>query len=309
MSSITITASGANNFTCPPGITAATIEVWGGGGGGGGSNNTSAGGGGGGGGAYAKIDVTGLIPGNLYAFSVGAGGAGGAGNANGANGANTSFSNNSGGNTSTIILANFGRGGVQGGNSTHLGGAGGAANTATGVTSYAGGAGAAGGANLGGGAGSGAGIGAAGVAGANSVGGVASSGGGNGGNGGALATDGNAGTIPGGGSGGAGAGNGANTGGNGANGQLKITVPNIYITQLKAIDGAFFRLAKVPVFDLTANADNTIAHGLPAAPIEVSYIPTGSGGLWSQAAEPDATNLYIHVASSGSTTGWVLCTY
>lgn len=230
MSNNTYTTSGNGNWTCPPYVDAADIELWGAGGGGGGSNNnsTAGGAGSGGGGAYAKISVTGLVAGNLYPYSVGAGGAGGAANNNGVAGGATSFTNNSGGNTSTILSANGGGLGINGANTGNKAGVGGAATTGAGVTSYAGGNGANnGGTSIGAGGGAAAGNANAGASATNQTGATGANGGGSGGNGGARNANGVNGVDPGGGGGGAGRSNtttGANrVGGTGANGQVIIT--------------------------------------------------------------------------------------
>jgi len=231
----TYNTAGNGTWTAPANVGNVTIEVWGGGGGGGGSNVNLQGntGGGGGGGAYARITILypGLAGGNTFNFTVGAGGTGGVGNANGTDGGQTIFYNNTGGNTDVIIAANGGSKGLAGNVAGNRAGAGGAANTAPGVTSYAGGYGSnAGSSNYGGGGGAGAGNANPGNNGTGSgtgSGGVGSNGGGNGGNGGARNANGNNGSIAGGGGGGAGRANtttGTNrVGGKGANGQIIIT--------------------------------------------------------------------------------------
>ena len=62
-------------FTVPCGVTSISVQVWGGGGGGAGdgTNNTTAGAGGGGGGY--STGVIAVVPGNVIAYTVGAGGA------------------------------------------------------------------------------------------------------------------------------------------------------------------------------------------------------------------------------------------
>jgi hypothetical protein len=181
----TFTANGS--FTVPCGVTSISVQVWGGGGGGAGdgTNNTTAGAGGGGGGY--STGVIAVVPGNVIAYTVGAGGAGGGGATNGGAGGATTFS--------TVSAAGGGGGTRENGG----GGAGGLGNTNNGVA----------GAN------------SSGTTGGN--GGA----GGNGGNGGAGGTNGNngsAGVAPGGGGGGAGnRSGGAEDGAAGGRGQIRIT--------------------------------------------------------------------------------------
>src|SRR5690349_864162 len=70
----------SQTWTVPNGVTSATIYLWGGGGAGAGFNsaNCRTNGGGGGGGACVSAVINGLVPGQVYTFT---GGAGGIGNA------------------------------------------------------------------------------------------------------------------------------------------------------------------------------------------------------------------------------------
>lgn len=71
------TSSGT--WTCPSGVTKATVECWGGGGGGGGAGSANNGGSGGGSGSYVKkIDID-VVPCSSYTVVVGSGGLGGSG--------------------------------------------------------------------------------------------------------------------------------------------------------------------------------------------------------------------------------------
>lgn len=205
----TFTASGS--FTVPCGVTSISVQAWGGGGGGAGdgNNNTTAGGGGGGGGySTGTIAVT---PGQVIAYTVGAGGTAGAGASNGGNGGNTTFS---------TVTANGGRGGTAEG----AGGTAGTGNTNNGV---------------------------AGLAGSGTTGGNGGAGGngGNGGAGSPNGVNGNPGTAPGGGGGGAGnRSGGAEDGGAGGAGQIRITFTGAEagINQNLAACGTSTNLAATP---------------------------------------------------------------
>jgi hypothetical protein len=59
------------------------------------------------------------------------------------------------------------------------------------------------------------------------------------------------------------------------------------------------------VSGLTANADNVIPHGLRMAPIRLSYRPNAGGG-WGEVSV-DATNITIHIAAGGATSGRIDC--
>ncbi|MBK6345307.1 MAG: hypothetical protein IPF68_05120 [Bacteroidales bacterium] len=216
------TTPGTNYWTCPVGVTCIKVEAWGGGGRGGNRTNNGAGGGGGGGG-YSQSAIW-VTPGNTYTVYVGAG------STSTAAGEDSWFNNN------TTLLA---RGGNSVNNNTTGGATGGALGT--GNTLYLGGNGAAGyygsGTDWGGGGGSSSGNQANGNNGNNQNGGIAPAGGGNGGNG-RYNTQGNgtAGSSPGGGGGGGlRSSNGTRTGGNGANGQVIITLPD-YQAQFISMD-------------------------------------------------------------------------
>ena len=91
-----ITTSGT--WKCPPDVTSVTVEGWGGGGGGGGGDTGASGvagaaapGGGGGGTSACAIHTLTVVPGTVYATTIGAGGAGGAVTANGLDGTPSSF--------------------------------------------------------------------------------------------------------------------------------------------------------------------------------------------------------------------------
>lgn len=114
------TSSG--NWTAPAGVTSVTVEAWGGGGGGGAATGNPARGGGGAGGQYASRVLT-VVPGNTYAFVVGAGGTGTA--AAGGPGGDTSFA-------ATSVVAKGGAGGALA-SANSSGGAGGAGATTSGV--------------------------------------------------------------------------------------------------------------------------------------------------------------------------------
>jgi hypothetical protein len=78
---LTQTFTSGGSFTIPSFVTTITVQAWGGGGGG---SNISDPSGGGGGGAFAGSTLTSLIPGSVYAVTVGDGGA--IGNAGGSSG-------------------------------------------------------------------------------------------------------------------------------------------------------------------------------------------------------------------------------
>lgn len=197
----TIYNSGAGNFTVPCGVTSITVQIWGGGGAGGGDGtNDSNGGSGGGAGGYSTATIA-VTPGQVIAYSVGAGGAANSGNNAGGNGGNTTFG---------ALTANGGKGGSPNGANAGTAGDGGTASGGTTNTSGADGVDRTLNGNTGG------------------AGGNAAGGGGTGGAGGADAADGTDGNAPGGGGGGAGdkgtgilAGN--RSGGAGGAGRVSIT--------------------------------------------------------------------------------------
>ena len=72
----------SSTWTCPPGVTAISVEAWGGGGGGAGTASaTYRAGSGGSGGNYVKNTAIAVTPGLTYTITVGAGGPGGIGSA------------------------------------------------------------------------------------------------------------------------------------------------------------------------------------------------------------------------------------
>lgn len=76
MAQVVFTANGSGSWTCPTGVTAVDVDVWGAGGSGGAA--VLGGGGGGGGGGYSKKTVT-VVPGTNYSYTVGVGAIGAAG--------------------------------------------------------------------------------------------------------------------------------------------------------------------------------------------------------------------------------------
>lgn len=104
----------STTWTCPAGVTAVTVEVWGGGGAGGGASKGAAGGtcggGGGGGGAYAKkVDVP-VTPDTIYTITIPAPATCTSGFTHGQtfNGASVTFT----GDSETRVTANGGTGGA-----------------------------------------------------------------------------------------------------------------------------------------------------------------------------------------------------
>ena len=254
--------SGSGTWTAPDGVTSITVECWGGGGGGGGdsvaNNNTN--GGGGGGGAYAQVTSYAVVPGNSYAYTVGAGGSGGTGGGAGGAGGDSSFHGGS-------CLADGGAGGgaaSSGGN----GGAGGTTAGSTGNVIFTGGSGSddVGGGNAGGGGGGGsAGTASNGNPATNTrTGATAVTGGGPGGNGSANG-DGSAPVAGPGGGGGGGKYDTANrNGGNGFAGKIVITYK---VTPLLSVTNS-----PVTYNGLPQSASLTAAVGLTTVPGSFSNI-------------------------------------
>ncbi|HLO58912.1 MAG TPA: PKD-like domain-containing protein [Bacteroidales bacterium] len=224
--SVTFT-SGTGSWMVPAGVTDVIIECWGAGGGG---SNRGGAAGGGGGGAYSRGTLTGLTPGSLLNYTVGAGGTVG----------------NGGGNSSVGTIVANGGGSV---NNSRTGGTGGAASPLSGsvTASYAGGNGGTapsngGGNNENGGGGGGSAFtnanGNNGTGGQNNPNATSPGGTGSGNGGDGAASDGNpdatAGTGPGG--GGGGRGEGASTSKAGANGQVRITWTPVYKALFTAMD-------------------------------------------------------------------------
>jgi hypothetical protein len=225
----TVTFTSSGTWTCPAGVTSATIECWGGGGAGGSAKGTTsfrAMGGAGAGGAYAKSTIT-VVPTTVYTVTVGGTATTSAsaavnGNPSWFKDTGTVFAEGGAGGqsvtvTTAIIIGNGGTGssGSSIGTTTHKGGNGATSTTTAGSTP---------GISPGGGAG--AGSSADGNSGTTSTGGVGANGGGSGGNGpSGSGANGSAGSAPGGGGGGAWAA--ASTtqrnGGNGAASQVLVT--------------------------------------------------------------------------------------
>lgn len=212
----TFTSSGT--FNVPAGVSSVTVKMWGGGAAGNNGKAAKPGdsGGGGGGGAYTECTLS-VTPSSGYSVTVGAA---------------TSAGSESAGNSSTMTGDN-GTCTANGGSATiaEAGGAGGVAQTVTGVvtSAYAGGAGANGAKNAssngGGGGGEGSGTTANGNNGATfsgTTGGAGGTGtdGGDGGSGGNSGAAGVSGTTPAGGGGGAGSNN--DLGGGGARGEVTL---------------------------------------------------------------------------------------
>jgi len=116
--------SGSGNWTVPAGVYSITIEACGGGGGGAGADggSTYQGDGGGGGGSNIVSSTITVVPGQVYAYSVGAAGTGGGGPyGTGGTGGNSTISGTGG-----SVTSDGGQGGTGGGNSgTGFGGIGG----------------------------------------------------------------------------------------------------------------------------------------------------------------------------------------
>ncbi|MFN5443355.1 MAG: autotransporter-associated beta strand repeat-containing protein, partial [Crocinitomicaceae bacterium] len=150
---VTVTSTGNGTWTCPAGVTSATVHCWGGGGGG---SYTLGNGGqpGGGGGAYVRSTLT-VSPGTVYNYTVGVGGTKGIGSSSSAatNGGDSYFGNTTAGSSAgSSNIAKGGNAGVYAG----ISGAGGLSSNSTANGSnpqkYSGGIGGKGGSN--GGAGS-----------------------------------------------------------------------------------------------------------------------------------------------------------
>ena len=291
-------------WTCPVGVTSATIECWGAGGGGGnashnGNNQSRAGGGAGG--AYATSVIT-VTPGQIYTVTIGNGGAAATA------GGDTWF------NTSGTIIAKGGAGGSNA-NSTNSSGGIGTTTGSIGTTTRAGGNGAAGAAALSGGGGGGAGSTATGVNASGTTGGAATTNfGGAGANGRTNNGDGANNTSLYGG-GGSGAykvinDNSVNyTGGTGAKGYLQITYAppapptissftpaNGCIGSSVVITGTNFTAATAVAFNgtsatFTVNSNVQITATVPAAATTGAVTVTNSGGTATS-----ATNFTVNAA-------------
>jgi hypothetical protein len=73
----------------------------------------------------------------------------------------------------------------------------------------------------------------------------------------------------------------------------------------QTITGALLNRALLTVTGLTADAANTIPHGLPRVPQVVTIVPTSAGGF-HQTSAPDGTNLYITADGSGTTCNFIV---
>ena len=126
---ITDTTAGAGSWVCPAGVTSVSVECWGAGGGGGFAHYEYSAAGSGAGGSYISYTMT-VTPGKTYYFNVGAGGKGGTDSITpgGTGGASYFGSTTDTLQGSAVVLA---VGGV-GGNSTTVGGATAAHDSATG---------------------------------------------------------------------------------------------------------------------------------------------------------------------------------
>lgn len=115
LTTVLLTTSG--NWTCPAGLNYIDVEIQGGGGGGGASSSVPLAGSGGGSGGYQKIFSVSVTPGNIYAFTIGAGGAGSVSPGNGSPGGNSvMFGYTSTGGAGGITTGAGGAGGTPGGN-------------------------------------------------------------------------------------------------------------------------------------------------------------------------------------------------
>jgi hypothetical protein len=135
---VTQTANGNYNFTAPAGVTNAKVECWGAGAGGGGGNNAGNGGSSGGAGEYAQEPSYPLIPGNVYAYTVGNGGNGGTTNGNGSNGSDSFFDTNgvyANGGDASPNHSTGGAGGTGSSNTIHFDGGTGGTTTSSGGAS------------------------------------------------------------------------------------------------------------------------------------------------------------------------------
>jgi hypothetical protein len=88
-----------------------------------------------------------------------------------------------------------------------------------------------------------------------------------------------------------------------------MAVTAYYKGQKTRLTGEYLREAVLYVTGLTAGQANTIAHGLPAVPAEVEYVPTSGNGNWYETQDPDSTNLYLTIGASGPTSFKVYVKY
>ena len=89
---------------------------------------------------------------------------------------------------------------------------------------------------------------------------------------------------------------------------MAIAVSATYPYVVQTYQGIPIRKAKLAITGLTAAAPNVVPHGLPSAPLTVSYDPSALGG-WGETQPPDTTNLYITVETGGATSGTVFVEY
>ena len=88
---------------------------------------------------------------------------------------------------------------------------------------------------------------------------------------------------------------------------MAITVTSTYRYLAQTYQGVPVRQAQLSISGLVPGA-NVVPHGLPSAPIFVSYDP-GAAGLWGETKPSDKTNLYITVGTGGSTSGTAFLQY
>jgi len=229
------TYSNSTTWVCPSNVTSVQVECWGGGGAGGSASKPVSPvsyGGGGAGGAYAKTISHPVTPGTTYYITVGAGGA----NSSSTNGTTVSggdsWFNSSNTLSNALVVARGGPGGASGISASGAGGAG-TTNSSVGSILYSGGNGATGSsANGSGGGGGGAGTNGNGSTATNYAGATNAWGTGNGGTGITNnSVNGGNGIAPGGGGGGARSSSASVfSGGNGAAGQVIITVKGLSAT-------------------------------------------------------------------------------
>jgi len=264
------TTAGSTTWTCPTGVTTATVECWGGGGSGGagingGGTTSSSNAGGGGGGAYV-IKAVSVTPGTVYTVVVGAGGAAGT-------------SSNPGGDSSfatSLAVAKGGSAGVSvsGPSSGGAGGAGGSASASTGDTKFSGGNGATAtsGTGPGGGGGSSAGTGANGNNGSGGTAGTAPTGGGAGGAGATSSANGVGASTPGGGGGGAKTSSSSQrNGGAGGRGKVDIT----YTAAVPTITGTATATAFSTTYGTPSTAQTFTIGGTNLTANITATAPTG----------------------------------
>jgi hypothetical protein len=282
----TQTFSASGTWTCPAGVTSATVQGWGGGGSGGGATGNPAAGGGGSGGAYTSATLT-VVPGTVYTVTVGSGGTGSTGA--GASGGSSWFS------SSTTLLAVGGSGGALA--STNSFTAAGASAVTTGnvggTTNFYGGAGGTGAASgvSGGGGGGSAGTASNGNAASGVTGGVAVTGGGAGANGSTTSAAGAACTSVGGGGAGGRAGNNTDRdGGDGGTGQVLITFtcPAYNLSSTSGTSPVY--TGSTSTITLTSTAA-----GLPAGTYTVTYNLSAPNAATGQTAA-----MTVSTAGSGT---------